>query len=327
MVIAPGRTTKCWLVARSAWFEWYRPDVLGTPRLLFSLVAVVTLAPGRALAEDERDVAAQFFAAGEAAAKRGEYRVCAEAFTEAHKRAPHGATIYNAGLCWESGGDLPRAANDYKEAIGSGQLSDAQEGQAKKRATALETKLGELRLEAPVGGKGSVGPIQDRKIPFSTFVTPGDYEVKVELNGKMASQRVHVDAGDSTPLEISVESDAPDVAPPVDRPVSPKDGGSSIQPLLGWSLVGAGVVAGGFAVGFYFSARSARDEFDADRTDAEKRDTAESRLNLARITGGAAVLLAGAGITLVLTAPKPSTTAGRVRLRVLPNGASGEVTF
>lgn len=285
------------------------------------------LTSGLARADDERDVAAQFFAAAEAAAKRGEFRVCAEAFTEAHKRAPHSSTIYNAGLCWESAGDLPRAANDYKEALANGQLTDAQASQAKNRTTDLETKLGEIQLTGPVGGRGSVGPIEDRPIPFSTFVTPGDYLVKVEAKGKTVSQRVHVDAGDSTPVEIDVDGNTPVTPKAVDRPVAPKETSTSIQPTLGWSLVGAGVVAGGFAIGFYMSARSARDEFDADRTDSGKRDTAESRLNLSRITGGAAILLAGTGVTLILTAPKQPPLASRVRVRVHPNGASAQVTF
>jgi hypothetical protein len=315
------------LAARFAWFEWYRRHVLGTPRLLVPLVAVTLFTSGRARADDERDVAAQFFAAAEAAAKRGEFRVCAEAFTEAHKRAPHSSTIYNAGLCWESAGNLPRAANDYKEALAKGQLTDAQASQAKKRATDLETKLGEIEVTGPVGGRGSVGPMEDRPIPFSTFVTPGDYLVKVEADGKTVSQRVHVDAGESTPIELDVDDDTPAQPPPVERPVTPAKSSPGIQPILGWSLVGAGVVAGGFALGFYMSARSARDEFDADRTDSSKRDTAESRLNVSRITGGAAILLAGTGITLILTAPKQPTATGRVRVRVHPNGASAQVTF
>jgi hypothetical protein len=316
------------LGALCAWFE-VSSGVLRAWRSI-PLSAFLAFFAAEAHADEKRDVAAQFFETGAAAAERGEFRVCAEAFTEAHKRAPHGATIYNAALCWENAKDLPRAANDYKEALAFGQLSSAQETQAKKRSADLETKLGLVAIKGPVGGKASVGPVTDRTIPFTTFVLPGDHEVKVEIRGKTVTRKIHVEAGESTPIEVAIpeepraaESPKKDAPPP-----APVEQPSSVQPTIGWALLGGGVVAGGIAVGFYFSARSARDEFDQNRTVEENREKAESRVTIARAMGIAAGVLGVAGVTLILTAPKAkSPTAGALQLSLHPRGASAMLSF
>ena len=77
----------------------------------FPLVTVTLAAITLLLATAARPVAAQsatndreaseFFRAGEAAYGRADFAAAARAFEEAHRRAPHAATLYNAGLAWE----------------------------------------------------------------------------------------------------------------------------------------------------------------------------------------------------------------------------------
>ncbi len=308
---------------------WYRPRVLSGPgrcaKLLFPFALLLADRPAHA-DESERDVAAQFFEAGAAAAKRGEYRVCAEAFTEANKRAPHGATLFNAALCWENDGDLPRAANDFVQALRLGQLSPTQEDQAKRRRDELAAKLGKIEVTGPTGAKGSVGPVSDRTIPFSTYVTPGELEVTVDSQGESVSQTVKVRAGEKKSVSLELpEADEP--APPPQQP-EPSTPSKSIQPTVGWALVGGGVVAGAVSIGFYFSAVSARNDFNDHPDDQELHDKAQSRLTVARLSGVAALLLGGAGVTLILTAPKesPKPTAG-FRMKIHATGASAAWTF
>jgi hypothetical protein len=291
------------------------------------IAAGVSAAPG-ARADSETDVAAQFFEAGASAAKRGDFRVCAEAFTEANKRLPHGATLYNAALCWESAKELARAANDYKTSIKLGNLSSAQEQQAKKRLRSLASKLGEIEVTAPEGARASVGPMKDTVIPFTTFVTPGEVEVKVEgPDGETITKSVRVEAGEHE--SVGVDRDQPENATPVkpERPEPEAETSSANwQTTAGWVAVGASIVATGAGVGYYMSALSAKNTFEqSNNTDNVSHDAALSRASTARVFFVGAGLAAAAGITLILTAPKPKQNSVSLTLR--PTGASATLTF
>jgi len=72
----------------------------------------------------------------------------------------------------ESAKDRVRAANDYKEALRLGGLSDSQDQQAKKRLKALREMLGELSVLEPRGSRGSAGPILQAIIHFRRSWSP-----------------------------------------------------------------------------------------------------------------------------------------------------------
>jgi tetratricopeptide (TPR) repeat protein len=307
----------------------YRP----TLAIAAAAFAGALFLPARARAQDsERDVAAQFFEAGAAAAKRGEYRVCAEAFTEAHKRAPVGATIYNAGLCWQNANELPRAANDYKEALRIGVSGDQAE-QAKKRLAALGPKLGEIEVTDPQGQRASVGPIKSQPIPFSTFVSPGENEVRVEgPEGEIVTRTVSVEAGEKKSVSVELEGDKEDTKPPPPRPEPEQEPGgfSEVQAPLGWALIGVSAVAAGAGYLYWTKALDAKDRFETHRDDTGAHDSAVSNARTADILWVGAGLGAVGGIALVLTAPKaqkPDETSSALTLRVHPMGASALFTF
>jgi hypothetical protein len=274
-------------------------------RLALWIGAFATFGAWRAGAQGtEMDVAAQFFEAGAAAAKKGEYRVCAEAFSEAYKRAPHGATIYNAGLCWESAKEGARAANDYREALRLGGLSDSQDQQAKKRLAALRGKLGELSLNSPHGVRASVGPISQQPIPFTTFVKAGDVEVKLEgPDGEIISRTVNVGAGDHQDLDLELPTDEPLEKPKKPRPETPEPSApGNLQRTAGWV---------------------------ADNTSQPLHDRAVSRYGTAQAFWIGAGIGTVAGVTLILTAPSPaaSSSGSALRLHLAPLGASASLTF
>ena len=314
---------------------WYRRPVLppvGKPAL-FGLATGLLLAPGaRAQSGSETQVAAQFFEAGAAAAKKGEFRVCAEAFTEAHKRAPHGATLYNAAMCWEGAKDRARAANGYTESLKLGGLSEAQSKQAKKKLADLQAALGKLEITEPKGTRASVGPIAQTRIPFETFVEPGDHEIKLEgPEGEIVERGVSVAAGQLKVVKLELDEDEPAGAPQKPTPTQPADDSAgNLQRTFGFVLVGASAAAAGVGLGFYVSALGAKQKFDdSDHKDAGAREDAIDRYSVARAFWIGAGVGAAAGVTLILLAPKKQApaSAGSLRLGVHPSGASATWVF
>lgn len=302
-----------------------------SPALRGTLAALALTSIARAQGGGETEVAAQFFEAGVNAAKKGEFRACAEAFTEAHKRAPHGATIYNAALCWEGAKDRARAANDYKAALELGSLSDAQGKQAKQKLASLGKELGRLNLREPAGRRASVGPIDQKPIPFVTFVEPGEHEVKVEgRDGELVTRSVSVEAGQEKRVSLTLDEDENDPAPAAPRPESSpeRDSTGDLQRTLGWALVGVSAAAAAIGVGFYVSALGAKQSYDdSGHTNAGDRQDAIDRYSVARgFWIGAGVAAAG-GVTLILIAPKKPASAGALRLRVHPTGADASLSF
>lgn len=303
------------------------------PALRASIGVLALSAVAHAQGGSETDVAAQFFEAGAAAAKKGEFRVCAEAFTEAHKRAPHGATLYNAALCWDGAKDRVRAANDYFQAIRLGGLSDAQAKQAKKKLAELQSALGKLELAEPKGTRASVGPIQQTPIPFQTFVEPGEHEVRLEgPEGELITKSVSVEAGQHrlVKLELGKDEPAEPVAPKPKQPAT-SDSSGDLQRTFGWVLIGASAAAAGVGVGYYVSALGSKQKFDdSNHEDVGAREDAIDRYAIARALWIGAGVGAAAGVTLVLISPKkkpaPEPT-GALRLRVHPAGASAEYVF
>lgn len=299
---------------------------------LFATLATTTGAGAQAGSETE--VAAQFFEAGAAAAKKGEFRVCAEAFTEAHKRAPHGATLYNAALCWDGAKDRARAANDYAQSLSLGGLSDAQAKQAKKKLAELQAALGKLEVTEPKGARASVGPIKQTPIPFETFVEPGEHEVRLEgLEGEIISRNVSVEAGQHKQVKLSLRENDEDEPAPKPAPAEPTraDSTGDVQRTFGWVLIGVSAAAAGVGVGYYVSALGSKENFDdSGHTDVVAREDAIDRYAIARALWIGAGVGAAAGVTLVLIAPKKKPAepqATGLRLWVHPTGASASYSF
>lgn len=305
-----------------------RSRALGARLAALGLAGFTTIVSSPARGQDnELDVAAQFFEAGAAAARKREFRVCAEAFTEAHKRAPHGATIYNAALCWDGAKEAARAANDYDEALKLGNLSSQQKKQAEKRLGQLKKELGQVEVAEPQGVRASVGPISQRPIPFTTYLPSGEHEIRAEgPDGTIVTRTVEVSAGEMKRVEVAIEK--PESPTPekqveiVEQPAS-----SSFQRTTAWVLVGASVVAAGAGTAYYAAAITARDEFEAsNRKDSDARQRAIDRYSVARALWIGAGVAAAAGVTLLVTAPK-SKSEPQAALRIHPTGVSASLSF
>lgn len=286
----------------------------------------------RAQDSSETRVAAQFFEAGVTAAKKGEFRVCAEAFSEAHKRAPHGATLYNAAMCWEGAKDRARAANGYARAVKLGGLSEAQAKQARSKLVGLQAALGKLEIAEPRGTRATVGPIQQTPIPFETFIEPGEHEIRLEgPDGEVVERTVKVAAAQLEVVRLELDSNEPDEpAPKPGAGDQSSDSSGNVQRTFGWVLVGAAGAATAVGVGFYVSAVGAKQKFDdSSHKDAGAREDAIDRYAVARAFWIGAGVGAAAGVSLILLAPKKAEprAASDLRLRIHPTGASATWSF
>jgi len=178
-------------------------------------------------------------------------------------------------------------------------------------------------------------------------IDPGDYVIEVDAKGKVAwKQTVHVATGPGVDkVEVPALVDAPVEAKPVVVP-PPGGGGDYAAPqpardgstprLIGYIAGGAGIAAAAAAVILEVVAVKESDKSDSNAADADKikpvagsgtfatdtanktslTDSASSHHRAAKrdetgaiISGIGAVVLIGAGITLILTAPSSKSSA------------------
>src|SRR5581483_3789845 len=136
------------------------------------------------------------FVEATAAHARGDYTQAARLFEEAYRILPRSAVKFNAGISWDLGGDLVRAAGDYEAALDMGGLEEDQAREARERLGALKRELGYVSVDEPVGAAVTVAHVERAPIPVRLHVMPGTYEVHVESGDRKAERSIHVAAGE-----------------------------------------------------------------------------------------------------------------------------------
>lgn len=290
------------------------------------LCAMLAAGPARA---DEAS-AAETFRAGKAAYARGEYRAAALSFEAAFREQPHGAALYNAGQSWLAAGALPRAADAYSAALRAGGLDAAQEADARVHLTELETSLGTITVTAPPGALISLEHVERAPAPATVHVTAGEHSARADLpDGRSVNKPLRAAAGERLTLAIEgppAQSAAPlgqSSAAPVAGGAEPRSGPSGRQ-IAGMSSLGAGVIAGGLAIGLGVTALDARDAFDASQhTDRDARERAANFQALTNVSWVAAGTLSALGVVLLVTSirPSPASSGVKTTVRMLPGGA------
>ncbi len=285
------------------------------------MLAAVALLIGVSSADaQEKSVASGFFEAGAAAAQRKDFAVCAESFAEAHRLEPHSAAIYNAALCWESEGKLGLAARGYEEALKRRQLHPDQEQQASRRLTGLLPKLARLLVDGPVGTTISTRDAKNISTPARLLTEPGPLVITARgPNGEQKTLTIEARTGQLQEVSVHFAELAPSKkAKPPPREMEPT---ASPTKTLGWIGIGVGAATLLTAGGFYLAAVSARNDFeDSGRRDGSARETAVDRLKLSRILGLGGAIVAGIGVTLVIT---DEPDAAKVQVRLSPGLARG----
>ncbi len=298
-----------------------RGSMVGSPhRRKTPTTAVVIAATALLMAAAARRAAAQgapsdrqaseFFRAGEAAYGRGDFPAAARAFEEAHRRAPHAATLYNAGLAWELAGDAPRAADDYDAALKVGGLDLRQSADAGARLAALEKSLGRVAIVAPAGNAVTVAHVEREAIPVLVHVRPGKYDVTLfRPGGRTDVVPINATAGART--EVAFDAD---LAPLPATPAADLGAPAGIDRERGnawaWVAAATGVAVGGAAIYLGIEALRARDSYDqSGHTDRSAYDRASNLRTWTNVLWIGAGVAAVASLTLFLTAPKRTKTA------------------
>jgi tetratricopeptide (TPR) repeat protein len=298
-------------------------------------LVVLALLMGQ-LAHAEPDAqASEFFRAGEAAYARGDFPAAARAFEEAHRRAPHAATLYNAGLAWQWADQVARAADGYEAALRLEGLSPQQRRDATERLAVLETRLGHIRVLAPSdAGLVSVAHVERAPAPLTVHASPGQHEVRFfRPHGVVESTAVTIAAG-ATGEVVFARAVEPAAAPPAEAMAS-GPGRRWAWVALGTSVVGMG----GAAVYTGLKALDARDEYNASaRTDVAAYDRATTMRSLTNILWAGTALVAATGAFFLLSSPgapasaslTPSSADGTSRTIAIvlgPGGASITASF
>ena len=261
--------------------------------------------------------ASNWFQRGEAAFRHNDPRGAAEAFEQAHRLVPHGATIYNAGLAWQAAGELGRAAQAFAEALDRGGLSDAQAVDARKRMDGLSSRVGQLHVSAPAGAKITVAHFQNASPPIDVYLAPGDHVVTVQFEDGAKTTRI---------VRMGTSRQEFDVQPPDQAPVSSTvsqeevESGGVSRRTLGWVAVGGAGALSGVAVYLGLEALEARDAFnESGHTDGEAHDRAASMRTWTNVAWVAAGASGVTGVVLLLGADDEDgneTSSGVMRLQV-----------
>jgi tetratricopeptide (TPR) repeat protein len=297
-------------------------------RFRVGLWAALLLAPCASALAASGDADAAF-ARGTRAYQSGDNLGAAEAFEQAYRLSPHGVAKYSAALAWEAGRDLPRAADDYRAALDSGQLDEHQRADAEKRLARLERQLGRIEVTAPAGTTIRVAHVAGATAPLTVHVAPGTHEIVAHFSdGRESTTRARVGAGETlaAAVELPAKRSASRAPPPsVTGPVERDAPAGGTQRTLGFIVAGGGVVASLAAVYLGTRALSARDEFvDSGLHDQDAHDQAASLRTATNVTWGVAGVLGAAGTVLILTAPQRTERppAAGVSIVLGPAGAS-----
>lgn len=282
-------------------------------------LALATLGASRSGRADEAS-AAEAFHAGSVAYSNGDYRTAALSFEAAFRERPHGAAMYNAAQSWLAAGVAPRAADAYAASLDAGGLDPAQEADARKHLKELDASLGLVTVEAPSGARVSVGYVEKAAAPLAVRLEPGKHSVHADLaDGTSAVRSIEVTAGGRASVSFAAPEPA---APPTTRVPGPPP--PPTWPI-GWTLLGAGVVAGAAVVPLGLSALDARSAFEASgHTDRAAHDRAaelQAWTNVALVAAGTCVTI---GVVLLVTSSARRPAAA---LQLSPRGVSLSGTF
>jgi tetratricopeptide (TPR) repeat protein len=282
---------------------------------LFALLVSVSAA-----AQTSQELARQKFGEAVTAHKSGDFQRAAALFEEAYRLAPAAGAKFNAAASWDSGGDLPRAADAYAIALEMGGLSIDEAKLARGRLSALKQQLGYVSIDEPAGALVSIAHVESAPVPLRVHVQPGTHPVRVELHGGVATSDVQVGAGEVKQVALKAPPGAepeprtapPAATPPVGpRPTLPPERipivRDSAQQTWGWVVLGTGVALAGVAVFLGLETLSAREDWDKaqhDELEIDKHDRAVNLRTWTNVAWGGSVLAGGIGLTLLLTTPK-----------------------
>lgn len=286
--------------------------------LLAALLCLLAV-PARA----DREKAAAAYKEGAEQFAKGAFAEAAASFDAAFAEDPRGASAYNAALSWQSAHDDPRAADDFARAIGAGDLAEPLVANAKNQLATLEASLGRIAVAGPPGARYAFAHASGAP-PAVVHVAPGHYVVHATFDGGTSGD-FPVDA--TAGAEQRVDLVAPKIvvaAKPAPVEVIRRGGvlGPATLPL-GVAFVGAGAVAGGFAIGLGVATLDALDAYKkTGYTSQSAHDHASALRDWTNVAFGSALALGALGIALLVTVHRV-----RVQAALGPGSLSLRGTF
>ncbi|HEY0706687.1 MAG TPA: tetratricopeptide repeat protein [Polyangia bacterium] len=277
--------------------------------------------------------ASEFFRAGEAAYVRGDFPAAARAFEEAHRRAPHAATLYNAGLAWQWANQSARAADDYEAALRMDGLNPQQKRDASERLAALEKRLGHIRvLASPRAGVVSVGHVERAPAPLTVHALPGRHEVRlIRPGGEIELTAVTVIEGATEEVTFTAPS-----LPATSVVAGASAEGPAMSSARPWAWIALGTSVAALGSGAIYTgvaALDARDKYNASaRTDLGAYDRATTLRTLTNVLWAGTALVAATGAFFMFSSSGTDASAGpsgrvSTMLAVGPGGALLTTSF
>ncbi len=252
-----------------------------------------------------------------------EYALACTAFEQSQQADPAIGTQLNIALCYEEWGHVAAALKAFQEAERVAQAKhDNRAKAARKKVDELTPKVPHLTLEVPASADPSAIFLLDGKeadksvLGGDMILEPGDHTMEVRVPGvPPKTTTITLALGDHKRIPVEVPKPPTVVvrqvvqAPPpaaVAAPPPPRD-----KPRLyaGIGLAAGGVVAVGVASAVALVARSDYNTAIAQcpnstcttRKAYDDTQSAIRRANIASIVAGGGVVLAGAGVYLILT--------------------------
>ncbi|MEM9069268.1 MAG: tetratricopeptide repeat protein [Myxococcota bacterium] len=247
--------------------------------LAFAVVLGSLVAVGRVSAQSEQAQAREWYETGVDLYERDEFAPALDAFRRAYALVPAAQLHFNMARCLSALGRHQEAAEEYRAAMESTDLSDEERARARAELLVARAELGTLQLRGE--GSATIDGVAC-SLPCERFLQPGTHEV--------------VFAGETQSVEVlRRETAAVELRPPaVTTEPAPREG---YRPGPG-TAIGAGLIALGVAgtIGFGLRTRSLEDDFDRLPDDA----TADQGERAQRLTNASiAIAAAGAVVWLV----------------------------
>jgi hypothetical protein len=280
-----------------------------TRRLLLAAATLATLvasaAPGHAQT-DPREQSRAAFRRGVAEAGSGDYTSARDSFLEAYRLFAHPSILLNLGIARAHTGEWVQAEQDLVRFLADdGGAKPDELASARAELAQTRSHLGTFRLRvAPTGARATLDARAVAVIPGS-FVdvrtTRGSHALHVVADGfPSASRVVEVDADHAPDVDVRLTQGHDEPAPAT----------TDTRSIVGWVLVGVGVVALGVGAYAGVQAESLAGEYNTSGTlhfqDPSIKSSGITFRTSADVLFASTLVLGGVGAYLLLTPSAPS---------------------
>jgi hypothetical protein len=309
----------------------------------WAAVLVLLLQGPAAFAQTENEALARgLFNEGRRLMNAGQYDEACPKLEAARRLYPGSGVLLNLGLCYERSNRAASAWTVYGEAVFSAQHAGRQddEAEAKRRQAAIESRVPHLTIAVSSPARDLVVHLDGRSIDpvawgSTLVVDAGPHQVAAEAPGRVPWASIVVVSDPTMTTKVQVpelvtkpaEARSASVAPgavstasgpsPAPQPAAmattepPSSSLGSMQQTWSYVTMGVGVAAIGAGAVIGLVAKG-QDNSASKETGAARFNDSTSAVHLGdagSIVAGVGGVIAAAGLTLWLTAPKSTVTA------------------